>query len=63
MRLFSCIQFRGFFAHGFVPAPGGITGGEGKMGWLLAYVPDVQETGIAGGRNFFASFPRRAIQC
>jgi hypothetical protein len=61
--LFSCIQFRSFFAHGFAPVPGGIVGGKGQMVPLLANVPHVQEIAVAGGGNFSSSFPCCAIQC
>lgn len=60
--LFSCIQFRSLLAERTAPAPGRITARKRQMVSLLAYVPHVQETGVAGSRNFTSSFPSCAVQ-
>jgi hypothetical protein len=39
-----------------------ITGGKGRIVRLLAYVPHVQEGGVAGGGNVTSSFPSCTIQ-
>ena len=45
------------------PLLGRMTGGNGQMVPLLAHVPDVQEIGVAGGRNLTSSLPSCTIQC
>jgi hypothetical protein len=44
------------------PGPGRITGGKRQIVSLLAYVPHVQESGVAGGCNLSSGFAGCTIQ-
>jgi hypothetical protein len=41
---------------------GGITGGKLEKAPLLAYIPHIQERGVARGRNLTSGFPSCAVQ-